>query len=134
MSSRFYAVIAALAGGSSVAMGAFTAHTLQNYLDAGALKTMQTGAQYQMYHALALLAVAILLRDVDSRRLKYSAMAFVLGMLLFCGSLYTLALTKVQGFGIITPIGGVLLIGGWLLMATFFMRSRRRRKHGKTDS
>ncbi|UBV43322.1 DUF423 domain-containing protein [Deinococcus taeanensis] len=101
------AVLAALA----VALGAFAAHALTPRLDAAALSTFETGARYQMYAALALLTLGT---QATQRR----APAFLLaGALMFSGSLYVLALSGVKVLGAITPIGGLLMITGFLLAA-----------------
>jgi uncharacterized membrane protein YgdD (TMEM256/DUF423 family) len=109
---------AAVNGLMAIAMGAFAAHGLRSILDADALGWIDTGSRYQMWHALVLLGVASLLGRAqvsrDRRLLRALAWAFLLGTVLFAGSLYQLALTHVQAFAWITPIGGVTLMAGWL--------------------
>lgn len=118
---RFFLATAAASGLLSVALGAFAAHGLKHKLAENLLSAFQTGVEYQMYHALALLAVAILARLHPGPWLTASAWLFVLGTLLFSGSLYALALTGVRGFGPVTPAGGLCFLLGWacLFIAAF---------------
>lgn len=109
--------IAALLGGSGVALGAFGAHALRGVLDERALGLWQTAVQYQVWHALALLFVAGLLHR-DSTTLRRIAAALLLtGTLLFCASLFALALGAPRPVGLITPLGGIAMISGWLALA-----------------
>ncbi|HEY3063918.1 MAG TPA: DUF423 domain-containing protein [Chloroflexota bacterium] len=117
---RVFITIAALSGFVAVALGAFGAHALRDRLSASLLDTFQTGVTYQMYHALALLAVGILLArfSVDgSPWLTAAGWLFIAGTVLFSGSLYLLALTDTRWLGAITPVGGVGLLLGWLALA-----------------
>ncbi len=100
----------------SVVLGAFAAHGLKSKLSETLLNTFQTGVQYQMYHSLALILLAILYRQVPQSLLFYSAGFMFAGIILFSGSLYMLALTQLKWFGPITPIGGVCFIVGWALL------------------
>lgn len=117
MSARLTLLSAALSGALAVMLGAFAAHALQHALEPRLLEVFQTGVTYQFYHVLALFGVGLLLQRQNSRPLRLSAALFLLGMLLFSGSLYILALTGVHYLGFITPIGGVSLIAGWLTLA-----------------
>ena len=110
-------LIAALAGASAVALGAFGAHALRNVLDESSLATWRTAVDYQFWHALALLGLGVLARTRATRSLCVAAIAFTLGIVLFCGSLYALALGAPRMTGAITPLGGVALIVGWLALA-----------------
>ena len=104
---------AALLGAAAVVLGAFGAHALRDTLDERALATWHTAVDYQFWHVLALIGVAAIARDGVSGALRTSALAFIVGIVLFCGSLYVLALGAPRGFGAITPLGGVaLLVGG----------------------
>ncbi len=107
---------AALSAMFSVVLGAFAAHGLKSKLSESLLTTFQTGVQYQMYHSLALILLAILYRQVPQSLLFYSAGFMFAGIILFSGSLYMLALTQLKWFGPITPIGGVCFIVGWALL------------------
>ena len=115
--SRCYLTVAALAGFSAVALGAFGAHALKNVLSASMLQVYQTAVAYQFYHLAPLLAVALMLRSGAANRwLSVSGACFILGMLIFSGTLYTLAMGGPRWIGMITPIGGVTLLIGWLLL------------------
>ena len=119
--------VGALNGFLSVAAGAFGAHALKARLGADLLAVFETGARYHMYHALALVAVGLLsaLRPVSTALglLDAAGWAFLVGVLLFSGSLYALALTGVRGLGAITPLGGLAFLTGWALLALAALRS-----------
>jgi uncharacterized membrane protein YgdD (TMEM256/DUF423 family) len=122
---RVFITLGALSGFLAVAAGAFGAHALRDRLTASALDTFQTGAHYQIYHALALVGVGILLGrfSVDgSTWLTASGWLFVGGTILFSGSLYLLAMTDVRWLGAITPLGGVAFLLGWLALAVGIWR------------
>lgn len=116
--------IAAIFGLLAVIAGAAGTHTLRDTIDAGALRTFETAARFQMYHALALLSVGILSMRWQTHILTVSVALFALGTLLFSGSLYILALTGIGIFGAIAPIGGISLMAGWasLILAAFRVR------------
>ena len=117
MDRRFF-VIGALFGGLGVALGAFGAHGLEERLNSDALSTYETAARYQMYPALALLAVAYAVtRWPGSRLLQVAGWGFIAGIILFSGSLYLLSLTDVGWLGAIAPLGGAAFIAGWLCLA-----------------
>jgi uncharacterized membrane protein YgdD (TMEM256/DUF423 family) len=123
--SRFWLGAGAANGLVAVAMGAFAAHGLKDHLSADALGWMRTASDYQMWHGLALLAIAAQARPAPAGLLRLSAVALLLGILLFSGSLYLLALTHWQGFAWITPFGGTALLIGWaLLLWQSLQRSR----------
>lgn len=109
--------IAALSGFLSVALGAFGAHGLRQTLSEELLGVFEVGARYQFYHALALLAVGILATQRRSVALHVAGWCFLLGTLVFSGSLYALALTAYRPLGMITPIGGAAFLLGWLALA-----------------
>ena len=110
--------IAGLAGALAVGLGAFGAHGLKGRLGVDALGWWETAAQYQFYHVLALFGVALLMQHAGpSRLLQATAVAFLLGMVLFSGSLYTMALTGIRGLGAVTPLGGLSWLVGWALLA-----------------
>jgi uncharacterized membrane protein YgdD (TMEM256/DUF423 family) len=117
---RVFLTLGALSGFLAVALGAFGAHSLRDRLSADMLQVFQTGVTYQMYHALALIGVGILLSrfSIDgSPWLTASGWLFVAGTVLFSGSLYALALTATSWLGAITPLGGVAFLLGWLALA-----------------
>jgi len=112
--SRRWARIGALSAGIAVAAGAFGAHALRARVDARALEVFETAARYQMYHALALLFVAWLAeRAPASGAAHVAGWAFVVGTVLFSGSLYLMTLTGMTWLGAITPLGGVAFLLGW---------------------
>jgi uncharacterized membrane protein YgdD (TMEM256/DUF423 family) len=117
MTARSTLVIAALLGALAVALGAFAAHGLQTLLSERLLQVFQIGVQYQFYHVFALLLTGLLQQRRDSRGLRLAAVLFLLGILIFSGSLYVLALSGVHWLGAITPLGGSAFIAGWLVLA-----------------
>jgi uncharacterized membrane protein YgdD (TMEM256/DUF423 family) len=119
---RLFLSSAAISGFLSVCLGAFAAHGLKHYLAAEALAIWQTGVQYQMYHALALLAVGLLAQTQASKALKLSGLAFILGSFLFSGSLYALALGAPSILGLITPFGGLSFLVGWAALLAHSLR------------
>jgi len=123
---RLFAICGAASGFIAVAAGAFGAHALQARLSPDLLAVFETGARYQMFHALALLAVAWAASHWPGRLAAASGGCFVAGTVLFSGSLYLLALTGVRGFGAITPVGGVLFLAGWLLLGAAAWRGAKR--------
>jgi len=108
--------IAAISGLLAVALGAFGAHGLKSIITPEMLDVYKTGVQYQFYHTFALLAVGILMNFNQSKALKWSATLFVIGMILFSGSLYVLAISGVKALGMITPFGGITWIAAWFLL------------------
>ena len=112
---RLWLGIAAVNGALAVMAGAFAAHGLKARLSPDLLAVWETGARYHMYHALAMGLAA----DAGSRR---APPLFLGGIVLFCGSLYALALTGIGWLGAVTPIGGVLFIAGWLCLAVSAFR------------
>ena len=107
-------LIAAANGFISVAAGAFGAHGLQGRLDPHALTVFETGARYQMYHALAIGIATIAFRNAAA---QLACALFLAGIVLFSGSLYLLALTGARAFGFVTPFGGLAFLVGWLALA-----------------
>lgn len=110
-------VVAALLGGLAVVMGAFAAHGLRPVLSERMLATFETGARYQMYHALAIGLAAFAARGRAARLANIAAALFLTGVLLFSGSLYLLAFTGATSLGMITPVGGLSFIAGWAALA-----------------
>ncbi|MNP47617.1 hypothetical protein D3C76_1416820 [compost metagenome] len=102
----------------SVAIGAFGAHMLKEKIGADAIAVYETGVQYHMIHALALLIVGLTAGQLGmSSKLKWAARLLFIGIIVFSGSLYVLSITGIKVLGAITPIGGVAFIAGWLLFA-----------------
>lgn len=112
-----WVILGSLAGALAVGLGAFGAHALRERLEPDALAVFDIAARYQMYHALALLAVGFLALRVDNLAVRIAGIAFVVGIVLFSGSLYALALSGQRWLGMVTPIGGLALIGGWIALA-----------------
>ena len=113
--TQIFLAIAGMLGGISVVLGAFASHALKDRLSEYALSIWETGTKYQMYHALALFLVALLLSRLttDSIPLVAAGYAFIVGVVLFSGSLYALSLTGIKWLGAIAPIGGMAFIIGW---------------------
>jgi len=112
---RLFLTLGAILGGLAVASGAFASHALSQRLSERSLEIFETAARYQMYHALALLVVGVWLSRVEQGRslLTTAGVAYLIGILLFSGSLYALSLTGIKGLGAITPLGGVAFLVGW---------------------
>jgi len=118
---RLFLFIAAILGGTAVAGGAFASHALRQQLSDRMLAIFETGVRYQMYHALALLAVSVVLQRAAtaSSWLMAAGWAFIAGIAVFSGSLYALSLSQINILGAITPLGGVGLMVGWGCLAYF---------------
>lgn len=109
--------LGAIAMGVGVALGAFGAHGLRDRLSPDLLAIYETGVRYHLLHGLALFIVAWLVGEDQTRASRLAGVLFVLGILLFSGSLYLLALTGIRTFGAITPVGGAAWIAAWALLA-----------------
>ena len=114
--------LGALLGAISVVLGAFGAHTLKQFISEKSLLTFETGVRYQFYHAIVLLFTGILYKEFSNKSLLWAGRMFCLGILLFSGSLYFLAIVNLtenaglKGIGAITPLGGACFIAGWILL------------------
>ena len=127
MFGKSWITAGAICAAISVALGAFGAHSLPKQLEKSGvepakaerrLQNLETGARYQMYHALALLAIGVWQVSVSGTKPgQSSAWLFLIGILLFSGSLYAYAFTGITKFGMITPLGGLAMIIGWALLA-----------------
>lgn len=129
--ARLFWRLGCIFGVTGVAAGAFGAHALRARVAADLLAVFETAARYQMYHALALLAVALLAARAPSRAAAAAGWLFAAGILVFSGSLYALALTGVRVLGAITPIGGACFLAGWVALA---MAGRGLQQDGLTRS
>lgn len=114
--SQLFLIIAAVLGATGVLLGAFAAHGLRGKLADNLFNAFETGVTYQFYHALALLALALWIKQSNSPWLIASGYLWLAGVILFSGSLYAMALTGIKWFGPITPIGGLLFILGWIAL------------------
>jgi uncharacterized membrane protein YgdD (TMEM256/DUF423 family) len=115
---RRFGTIASLLGFLAVACGAFGAHALKARVTPERLAVFDVGVRYHLHHALALLVVAKLQHQRPSKKVAAAGWFFVVGILLFSGSLYTLVLTDQRYWGAVTPLGGVAFLIGWLLLAS----------------
>ena len=106
----------AVFGFLGVALGAFAAHILKARLSADMLAVFETGVRYHMIHAVAIVAAAAIADRVSDRLLGAAGWLFAIGIVLFSGSLYALALTGTAAFGAITPVGGVAFLAGWMCL------------------
>ena len=135
--SRLFLMLGALSAAVSVAAGAFGAHALRARVEPRLLEVFETAARYQMYHALALIAVALVLARSGSGSVTAAVLGppagnslvvasgwcFVAGTVLFSGSLYAMTFTGVRALGAITPLGGVAFIAGWICLAAAAARA-----------
>lgn len=120
---RSFALLGSLFAALAVVLGAFGAHALRATLSAADLATFETGVRYQMYHALGLFVVAWAMTQWNAASVVWAGWAFVVGILVFSGSLYALVLSGQRWLGAITPIGGVAFILGWALLAWTIARA-----------
>jgi uncharacterized membrane protein YgdD (TMEM256/DUF423 family) len=124
MNLKYTLLAGSLFGFLGVALGAFGAHALKPVLLAsGRLDTFELAVRYQFYHSLALLITGILQHLFRSPLFNYASIMFSCGVLLFSGSLYVLCFTGLQGVALVTPVGGLLLIAGWILTGFGIFRS-----------
>ena len=119
---RIFFGLGSILAGIAVGLGAFGAHGLRGILSPEDLVTFETGVRYQMYHALALLGVAWAVTQWETVILEWTGWLFVLGILVFSGSLYILVLTGQRWLGAVTPLGGLAFILGWILLASAALR------------
>ncbi len=113
MDARRLFVTGAVIMGLAVALGAFGAHGLQKVTDAKGLANWETGVRYQAIHGIALLILSLAVKRFSPRALNVAAICFIVGIVVFCGTLYTIVLTGNPWFGRITPIGGLFFLIGW---------------------
>nr|WP_298376646.1 DUF423 domain-containing protein [uncultured Halomonas sp.] len=126
MQERLVWVITALSGFILVMAGAFGAHGLEGHVSERLLAAFETGVRYQAWHTLAILAVLIWRQQQPLRGQKLIMGLWGAGILLFSGSLYLMTLTGIRALGMITPIGGVLFLAGWLMLAITAWRNQHK--------
>ena len=114
---RILCLCAGIAGFVGVALGAFGAHALKTHLPPDMLAIFETGVRYQMYHVFALVAAAWAWARWPARTFAAAGVLFVVGIVIFSGSLYLLAFTGLRALGAVTPLGGLAFLGGWLCLA-----------------
>jgi len=117
MNERKAFVTGAILTGLAVALGAFGAHGLKDYTDATGLGTWETAVRYQALHGLALLILSLATSRISIRSFKAIYLCFLFGVLIFSGSLYVLVLSGIKWLGAVTPLGGALMIVGWVVTA-----------------
>jgi uncharacterized membrane protein YgdD (TMEM256/DUF423 family) len=122
MDARRTLFIAGLLIALATALGAFGAHALKAHLPQDKLQVYETAVRYHFLHGLGLLAIGVLLRSLDGELLRWSATLVLAGIVLFSGSLYLLTFGAPRLVGIITPVGGLTLIAGWILFAVTVLR------------
>lgn len=126
LAAPWFVALGAIAAFIGVGAGAFGAHALRDALTPDLMHSYQTAVHYQLVHALALVAVGVCERVFGSSALmKLSGLMMLLGLVLFCGSLYVLALTSLRQVGVITPLGGIAFLVGWLCLAVGIVWGRR---------
>jgi len=114
---KLFLSIAAISGFLAVAIGAFGAHAVKDKLDANMLDVYKTGVQYQFYHTFAIIAIALLMRFFpEIKAFQWAGWLFVVGIVLFSGSLYALSLSGTTKLGIVTPFGGLSFLAGWAML------------------
>ena len=121
--AKIFIAMGAFLGFLGVAAGAFGAHALEKHLSPRSLETFHTGARYHLLHAVMVVLIGLALHHFPSRTLEGSGWVMSAGIVVFSGSLYALALSGVRILGMITPIGGLALLTGWLLLGWGILKS-----------
>ena len=115
--AKIFLILGSSFAGLAVAIGAFGAHALKSILEStNRLETFETGVKYQFYHALALIVLGLLMQKFDHRMFTWAGYGFIIGTILFSGSLYILSLSGITKWGAVTPLGGVAFLIGWLAL------------------
>lgn len=121
---KVFLIVSGISGALSVAIGAFGAHGLKAFLEANnRLETFETAVKYQFYHTFALMFVGLLMSQFANKSLQLAGGFFIIGILIFSGSLYLLCAIGIKWLGAITPIGGLFFIAGWLMLAFALLKS-----------
>ena len=119
---KFWFVSAAISGFLSVALGAFGAHSLKNILDEYGKSIYEKAVLYQMFHTMALFVVGVLQHLAKETSFSIAGWGFLIGIVLFSGSLYLLAITDIKWLGVVTPLGGVAFLFGWFWLVLIFIK------------
>jgi uncharacterized membrane protein YgdD (TMEM256/DUF423 family) len=115
--AKLFLIIGSTLGGLAVVIGAFGAHAFKNILEENnRLATFETGVKYQFYHALALILLGLIMQRFDHKLFTWSGYGFIIGTILFSGSLYILSLSGIGKWGAITPVGGIAYLVGWITL------------------
>ena len=109
--------VGAALGGLGVAIGAAGTHALEGRIDSDALDTLETAVRFQMYHGIALIGLGAVAKVWQSRFATVAAVLMAIGTVIFCGSLYALAMLDIGAFGAVAPVGGISLMAGWATLA-----------------
>ncbi|MCH8276354.1 MAG: DUF423 domain-containing protein [Bacteroidetes bacterium] len=120
--NRCFMIIGAVAGAVAVGLGAFGTHGLKDQISVEMLHVYQTGVEYLIIHAVVLLVTGWIGGGLPQRMIRASGIAFIVGMVLFSGSLLMLATTGLRALGAVAPVGGAAFITGWLLLAAALWR------------
>jgi uncharacterized membrane protein YgdD (TMEM256/DUF423 family) len=126
---KIFLVFGAVFGFTGVAAGAFGAHGLRDILPVSMLHVFETAVRYQMFHAIALIIAGWGTKQYNTVYFKIAGWAYIIGIFLFSGSLYTLALTEAGRFGVITPFGGVSFLAGWIFTGLGFLSKNNRAEY-----
>ena len=121
--AKLFLSIGSISGALAVMLGAFGAHGLKERLSEKMMASWMTGVEYHFYHTFAILVVGLLAMHCQSKSLSAGGWAFTFGIAIFSGSLYVMALTGITKLGMVTPIGGLAFIAGWVLLAVAVMKS-----------
>ena len=113
---KLFLIIGAINGFLAVALGAFGAHGLEGKISEKAIETWEKAVNYQMFHTMALLATGFLLTKIQSAGITWAGWMFFIGIILFSGTLYLYSTTGVKTFAMITPLGGIAFLIGWILI------------------
>ncbi len=130
-----FLLLASLSAMTGVGLGAFGAHGLKNVLSPELLTVYQTGVTYQMWHALGLMGISLVhQQSPESKLINWAGWLMFIGIILFSGSLYLLAILDLKWIGIITPIGGVSFIMAWVLIAIFATKKQHNSRYKNARS
>lgn len=119
---KLFLILGAINGLISVALGAFGAHGLEGKISEKAIATWDKAVTYQMFHTIALFVTGLLLAKIQSGGMLWAGWMFFIGIILFSGSLYVYSTTGIKSFAMITPIGGVAFLAGWVLLGYGVMK------------